>query len=103
MLILPLLINITMRSSRAHSQRSCHIPKTTARSLHNSQLEAREAVTSKTNYKSISEAYQARTKKPKRKRSSTNNSCTEPQGTKTLQQLRNTASDDGNRAAEIPI
>ena len=45
--------------------------------VHKSQLEAREAVTSKTNAKSVPEAYQARTKKPKRKRSPTN-SCTEP-------------------------
>jgi len=43
--------------------------------LHNSQLEAREAVTSKTDLKSIPEAYQVRTKEPKRKRSLTH-SCT---------------------------
>ena len=50
-------------------------------SLHKLQLEAREAFTSKTDLKSVPEACQARTKKPKRKRSPTN-SCTEPQGTK---------------------
>ena len=50
--------------------------------LRNSQLEASEAVTCKTDPKSVPEAYLARTKKPKRKRLPTN-SCTEPQGTKT--------------------
>ena len=50
-------------------------------SLHKSQLEAPEVVTSKTHYKLALEAHQARTKKPKRKRSPTN-SCTEPQGTR---------------------
>ena len=61
--------------------------------LHNSQLEAHEAVTSKTDLKWVPESYQARIKKPKRKQN---------QGTKTLKQLGNTASDDVNRAAENP-
>ena len=69
-------------------------------SLHDSQLEAREAVIAKKNVKSVPEAYQARTKKPNRKKSSTN-SCTEPQGTRTVKQSGNTASGDVNRAAEI--
>ena len=56
--------------------------------FHKSQLEARKAFTPKTNDKSVPETYQARTKKAKRKRSSTN-SCTEPQGTKTVKQLGN--------------
>ena len=53
------------------------------------QLEAREAITSKTDLKSVPEAYQARrTKKSKTKRSPTN-TCTEPQGIKTVKQLEN--------------
>ena len=70
--------------------------------LKSSQLEASEAVTSKTNYQSISEGCKARRKNPKSKRSSTN-SCTEPQGTKTVDQLGNTASDNVNGAAVNPI
>ena len=49
--------------------------------IRDSQLEAREAVTSKTNAKSVPEAYQARTKKPK-----LINSCTESQRTKIVKQ-----------------
>ena len=71
-------------------------------SLHKSQLKAREAFTSKTDLKSVQEAYQARTKKPKCKRSPTN-SCIELNGTKIVKHLGNTASDDVNRAAENPI
>ena len=46
-------------------------------SFHQTQLEVGEAVTSKTDLKSVPEAYEASAKKPKRKRSPTN-SCTEP-------------------------
>ena len=70
-------------------------------SLHNSQFEAHEVATSKTKYKSVSEAYEAGTNKPKRKQSSTN-SCTEPQGTKSVKPLGKTASNHGNRVAENP-
>ena len=49
---------------------------------------------------SVPEAYQARTKKPKRWPT---NSCTEPQGTKTVKQLGNTANDYVNRTAKNPI
>ena len=71
-------------------------------SIHKSQLEAHETVTSKTKYTLVPEAYQARAKKPKRKPSSTN-TCTERHGTKTVKQVGNTTSDDVNRAAENPI
>ena len=71
-------------------------------SVHKTQLEAREAVTSKTDLNSVPEAYHSITKNPKRKRSPTN-SCTEPQGTKTVNQLGNTASDCVNRTAKNPI
>ena len=54
-------------------------------SVRKSQLEVREAVTPKTNRKSIPEAYRARTTRHKRKRSPTNN-C-KLQGTKTVKQL----------------
>ena len=108
MLILPLLINITVissrvpypkfdRKARSQKRKPAHAEILTG-SLHKSQLESREAVTSKTHYKTASEAHQARTKKHKRKRSSTN-SCTEPQG-KDFKQIGNTANDDVNRATE---
>ena len=67
--------------------------KILTRFLHKSQLEARETVTSKIDLKLVPEAYQARTKKPKRKRSPID-SCTESQGTKTVKQIGNTASDE---------
>ena len=71
-------------------------------SHHYLQLEAREAVTHKTNYQSVPEAYKATTKKPKRKRSFTN-SYTKPQVTKIVKQLRMTPSDDVNGATENPM
>ena len=46
--------------------------------------------------------YQATTKKHKHKRASTN-SRTDPQGRKTVNQLRNTASDEVNGSAENPM
>ena len=67
--------------------------------LHNSQLEAREAVTCKTDAKSVPEPYQASTKKPKRKRLPTNR-YTEPQAQR-LKQSGNTARDGVNGAAEM--
>ena len=80
-------------------KRKVAFAKILTRFLHKAQLEARETVT---DLKSVPEAYQATTKKHKRKRSSTN-SCTEPQGTKTVNQLGNTAREDVNRAAENRI
>ena len=100
-LILPLLINTTLRSSRVHSQRSYRSPKLTGkRELRNGK--EREAVTSNTNYELVQEAYQARMKKPKRKRSSTN-SLQNPmaQRSKVVKQFRNAASDDVNGAATV--
>ena len=70
--------------------------------LHKSQLEASEAVTSKTNYKSVPKGYQDKTKKLKRKRLSTN-IYTELTGTKTVNRLGNTACGDVNGAAKNPI
>ena len=66
------------------------------RSLHKSQLEASEAVTSKPNYESVREAYQVRTKKPKRELSSTS-SYTEPTGTKIMKYLGKTSNYGVNR------
>ena len=68
--------------------------------LHESQLEARKAVTPETSGRSVPETYQARTKKPKYKRSSTN-SCTKPQGTRFVKRLVNNGSDDVIGTAEI--
>ena len=75
-----------MSSPKAHrkagtKKRKVALAKILTGPRHKSQLEAREAVTynSTPDLKSGPEAYQARTKKPKHKRSPTN-SCIEPLG-----------------------
>ena len=63
-------------------------------SLYKSHFEAHEAATFKTDNESVPEAYPARRiKKSKRKRSPSN-TCTEPQGVKTVKQLGNTAAEN---------
>ena len=84
-LILRLLINIAVRgeimpspnpTGQTENKKEAHAKIVTG-PLHKSELEAREAVHSKTDLKSVPDAFQANTKEPKRKPSPTH-SCANP-------------------------